>query len=181
MLLLLLLLYVSATALQMPPSLALHTRINQHIHVQGSTSAAQSEVLASTKARRKRKPKAKPAVADSGQTSAVAPVPKPQAQRRKRPPQQAYSARGSNPNVYWRAVSMDELRQHPDYVRLPSASELRRVATQDDFSKLRQDCSAWDAVHEGRLTTSSCASVSALPISSLSYAHVQDLSLMFIS
>jgi hypothetical protein len=160
LLLLLLLLCCGTTALQMPtPSLALQTRINQHVHVQ----SAQSDALAPDaetqriKARRKRKPKPRPAT-DSVQ-SAVDPAPR-QAQGKQRPQQQAYSARGSNPNIYWRAVSMDELRQHPYYVRLPSASELRRVATDFDFQKLRQDSSAWDAVHEGRLTTSSCASVS---------------------
>jgi hypothetical protein len=161
LLLLLAILCVSGTALQMPPSLALQTRINQHIHVQSVTQSDMPSDVQRTKARRKRKPKAKPALADSVQSSAVAPAPKPQAQAKHRPQQQAYSARGNNPNIYWRAVNMDELRQHPDYVRLPSASELRRVATQDDFKNLRQDSSAWDAVHEGRLTTSSCASVSA--------------------
>jgi hypothetical protein len=170
LLLLLLLLCTSATAFQMPPPLALQTRINQHIHVQ---SVAQSEIAHSDalKARRKRKPKAKSAIADSVHSNAVAPAPKPQAQPKHRPQQQTYSSRGNNPNIHWRAVSMDELRQHPEYVCLPSASELRRVATQDDFSKLRQDCSAWDAVHEGRLTTSSCASVSAVP-SFLSFIYL---------
>jgi hypothetical protein len=65
---------------------------------------------------------------------------------------------GSSANISWRSVPWKHLRMHPLYRSLPPA---RRVFVQSarDLSSFRQDSWQWDALHQGRLTTSKIAAV----------------------
>uniref|UniRef100_A0A0D3ID39 Uncharacterized protein n=2 Tax=Emiliania huxleyi TaxID=2903 RepID=A0A0D3ID39_EMIH1 len=56
-------------------------------------------------------------------------------------------------NVWWRAVSMAELRAHPAFVALPPAHRVL-PATASDLRLYRQDSDQWWACHAGRISTS---------------------------
>lgn len=63
---------------------------------------------------------------------------------------------GFKANVAWRAVEMNDLRLHPLFKEL-EVTENIQVQSAQDFSRFRQDSWQWDALHQGRLTTSRAA------------------------
>lgn len=65
---------------------------------------------------------------------------------------------GDRPNVYWRAVSMEHLRQHPLFDAAPEPRDVS-VRGPEDFWRFRQDSVEWGLLHHGRVTTSRMASV----------------------
>ena len=65
--------------------------------------------------------------------------------------------RGSQPNIAWRAVSMDELRAHPAFIALPLPDTVAPAAPAD-LRLYRQDSRQWWECHAGRISTSACAS-----------------------
>lgn len=64
--------------------------------------------------------------------------------------------RGSNANVYWRSVSMQDLRLHPLYIPLPPPNTIN-ITSVESLSLFRQDSLEWSLLHKGRLTTSKAA------------------------
>eukprot|EP00980_Cylindrotheca_fusiformis_P014687 scaffold4001_cov94-Cylindrotheca_fusiformis.AAC.5 len=61
---------------------------------------------------------------------------------------------GNIPDVEWRAVPMDHLRLHPNFVPLPLPETIERLERLEDIRNFRQESWQWDAVHDGRCTTS---------------------------
>jgi hypothetical protein len=59
---------------------------------------------------------------------------------------------GNQPNLYWGAIRMDELRAHPRFT--PLAPRVKQLHTLSDVNQFRQDSWQWDVLHEGRITTS---------------------------
>lgn len=59
---------------------------------------------------------------------------------------------GSVPNLFWRAVAMDDLRAARNFVGLPEESQVT-LAGAKSFAFVRQGTEVWDALHDGRLTT----------------------------
>ncbi|KAK9803265.1 hypothetical protein WJX72_002909 [[Myrmecia] bisecta] len=59
---------------------------------------------------------------------------------------------GSIPNLYYRAISMDQLRAHPHFNGLPPVEKVPLYNTQS-YRYIRQDNPLWDALHSGVLTT----------------------------
>eukprot|EP00638_Chattonella_subsalsa_P012872 CAMPEP_0117780680 /NCGR_PEP_ID=MMETSP0948-20121206/2370_1 /TAXON_ID=44440 /ORGANISM="Chattonella subsalsa, Strain CCMP2191" /LENGTH=402 /DNA_ID=CAMNT_0005608517 /DNA_START=183 /DNA_END=1391 /DNA_ORIENTATION=+ len=64
---------------------------------------------------------------------------------------------GTKPNLLWRAVPMEDLREHPNYRELPLPHEVY-VTSPNEYPLFRQDSWQWDYLHAGRLTTSRVAS-----------------------
>lgn len=65
---------------------------------------------------------------------------------------------GDHANVFWRAVSMNDLREHPLFSALPNPADVE-VRSVQDLCLFQQDSWQWDALHQGRLTTSRLASI----------------------
>eukprot|EP01040_Poterioochromonas_malhamensis_P014732 gene14732-16352_t len=65
---------------------------------------------------------------------------------------------GNNANTSWRAIPWSHLRLHPLFRPLPPSEEVE-VLSARDLTLFRQDSWQWDALHEGRLTTSKLASI----------------------
>lgn len=65
---------------------------------------------------------------------------------------------GTVPNIHWQAIPMEALRCHPLYQPLPEASDVVLSDTKD-LCRYRQDSWQWEALHQGRLTTSKLAAV----------------------
>jgi hypothetical protein len=61
-------------------------------------------------------------------------------------------ARGRVPNIFWRAVRMDDLRAQPNFEALPQESDVT-LCGRASFAYVRQGTETWDALHDGRLTT----------------------------
>jgi len=61
---------------------------------------------------------------------------------------------GNLPDIYWRSVPMDHLRHHPHFEPLPLPETIEELLSLEDIRFFRQDSWQWDAVHEGRCTTS---------------------------
>eukprot|EP00526_Cylindrotheca_closterium_P005736 CAMPEP_0113619304 /NCGR_PEP_ID=MMETSP0017_2-20120614/9800_1 /TAXON_ID=2856 /ORGANISM="Cylindrotheca closterium" /LENGTH=581 /DNA_ID=CAMNT_0000528873 /DNA_START=88 /DNA_END=1833 /DNA_ORIENTATION=+ /assembly_acc=CAM_ASM_000147 len=61
---------------------------------------------------------------------------------------------GNFPDVFWRCVPMEHLRQHPNFVPLPLPESIDHIAELEDIRWFRQESWQWDAIHEGRCTTS---------------------------
>jgi len=59
---------------------------------------------------------------------------------------------GTVPNLFWRAVAMDDLRAARNFVGLPEESQVT-LAGAKSFAYVRQGTEVWDALHDGRLTT----------------------------
>jgi hypothetical protein len=59
---------------------------------------------------------------------------------------------GNFPDIYWRSISMDHLRQHPQFDALPE--RVASIDTLEDVKSFRQDSWQWDVLHRGRCTTS---------------------------
>ncbi|CAM9182283.1 unnamed protein product, partial [Phaeothamnion confervicola] len=64
---------------------------------------------------------------------------------------------GDYPDVHWRALTREQLRQHPHYVSLPEQPS-QPIRTAADYPLIPQCSEAWEALHRGRLTTSTAAS-----------------------
>jgi len=60
--------------------------------------------------------------------------------------------RGRVPNVFWRAVRVDDLRAEERFVGLPDVSDIA-LGGRKSFAYVRQGTELWDALHDGRLTT----------------------------
>ena len=61
---------------------------------------------------------------------------------------------GNLPDIYWRSIPLDDLRHHPQFESLPLPETIRKLESLDDIRLFRQESWQWDAVHEGRCTTS---------------------------
>lgn len=61
---------------------------------------------------------------------------------------------GNLPDIEWGSVSMDHLRLHPRFVPLPLPEDLPLMQSLEDCKYIRQDSWQWDALHDGRCTTS---------------------------
>jgi hypothetical protein len=61
---------------------------------------------------------------------------------------------GNLPDVYWRSIPLEHLRQHPNYEPLPLPETIQTLDSLEDIRIFRQESWQWDAVHEGRCTTS---------------------------
>ena len=59
---------------------------------------------------------------------------------------------GNLPDIYWRTIPMEHLRQHPRFEGLPAI--VPHVDTLEDARKFRQESWQWDVLHKGRCTTS---------------------------
>ncbi|WIA21502.1 hypothetical protein OEZ85_000706 [Tetradesmus obliquus] len=57
------------------------------------------------------------------------------------------------PNIYWRSVSTDQLRQEPRYVALPPVSLLGTTQGALSYRYVRQESQLWRELHDGMLTT----------------------------
>lgn len=64
--------------------------------------------------------------------------------------------RGKFANIFWRSIAIDDLRAHPYFEALPNPSSVH-AQTPKSFASFRQDSWQWDALHQGRLTTSKAA------------------------
>lgn len=76
---------------------------------------------------------------------------------RGRRPRSRSPPRGEEPNIAWRAITMEELRAHPSFVALPPAHRVLPTSAAD-LRLFRQDSRQWWACHAGRISTSACAS-----------------------
>ncbi len=65
---------------------------------------------------------------------------------------------GSSANVHWRAIPWTHLRTHPLYHSLPLTETVYSLSP-SDYCLYRQDSWQWNALHQGRLTTSKVASI----------------------
>eukprot|EP01031_Cornospumella_fuschlensis_P031106 gene31106-37593_t len=70
----------------------------------------------------------------------------------------AFLETGQMPNVLWRRIPMEHLRKHPLYQALPDPSRVS-VRSVTELGLYAQDSWQWDALHQGRLTTSALASI----------------------
>lgn len=61
---------------------------------------------------------------------------------------------GNLPDIYWRAVSMEHLRQHPRFRALKEPHEITELSNLEDARSFRQESWQWDVLHHGRCTTS---------------------------
>jgi hypothetical protein len=61
---------------------------------------------------------------------------------------------GNLADIYWRAVSMEHLRQHPRFRALPEPQSIAELNCTEDVRLFRQDSWQWDTLHHGRCTTS---------------------------
>jgi hypothetical protein len=61
---------------------------------------------------------------------------------------------GNLPDIYWRAISMDHLRQHPNFIPLPEPHTIRELNELEQVRNFRQQSWQWDTLHHGRCTTS---------------------------
>jgi len=65
---------------------------------------------------------------------------------------------GNIPYIKWRSIPMEHLRSHPSFVALPTPDSISDLRSIKDVKLFRQDSLEWDALHEGRCTTSIVAS-----------------------
>ena len=59
---------------------------------------------------------------------------------------------GDLPDVHWRAIPMEHLREHPYFQELPP--HIDKLECLEDARYFSQDSWQWDAMHKGRCTTS---------------------------
>lgn len=64
------------------------------------------------------------------------------------------SKSGNLPDIFWRSIPMKHLRYHPNFEPLPLPETIRKLESLEDIRLFRQESWQWDAVHEGRCTTS---------------------------
>jgi len=75
-----------------------------------------------------------------------------QSQRKDR--EQTLLRTGNMPDIYWRSIPMEHVRQHPRFEPLPHPDEIDQLASLEDVRMFRQDSWQWDVLHQGRCTTS---------------------------
>ena len=63
--------------------------------------------------------------------------------------------KGNWPDLEWQAITMDHLRQHPRFDQLPPT--ISSLSCLEDVRSFRQDSWQWEALHQGRCTTSQAA------------------------
>lgn len=61
---------------------------------------------------------------------------------------------GNFPDIHWRAVTLENLRQHPLFEPLPLPQSIEKLDCLEDVRMFRQESWQWDALHNGRCTTS---------------------------
>jgi hypothetical protein len=61
---------------------------------------------------------------------------------------------GNLPDVRWRSIPIEHLRHHPQFRPLPLPETITRLESMEDVRFFRQESWQWDALHEGRCTTS---------------------------
>jgi hypothetical protein len=61
---------------------------------------------------------------------------------------------GNLPDIHWRAVTLENLRQHPLFEPLPLPQSIEKLDCLEDVRNFRQESWQWDALHNGRCTTS---------------------------
>jgi hypothetical protein len=61
---------------------------------------------------------------------------------------------GNLPDVYWRSIPMEHLREHPRFVPLMESHTIRRLESLEEARVFRQDSWQWEVLHAGRCTTS---------------------------
>lgn len=61
---------------------------------------------------------------------------------------------GDLPDIYWRSITMADLRHHPRVQALPLPENIAKLESLEDIRYFSQESWQWDAVHEGRCTTS---------------------------
>ena len=76
---------------------------------------------------------------------------------------------GLLPNVFYQALSIEQLRQRPEFHALPPTETICLVG-RDSFQYVRQDDALWKRLHSGILTSGILAS--ALGFFEPSAAHV---------
>jgi hypothetical protein len=72
--------------------------------------------------------------------------------------QQPSQRTGNIPDVYWRSISMNHLRAHPNYIPLPPPTYITHLPSREHVRYFRQDSWQWDYLHIGRCTTSQASS-----------------------
>uniref|UniRef100_A0A7R9VT58 YqaJ viral recombinase domain-containing protein n=1 Tax=Pseudictyota dubia TaxID=2749911 RepID=A0A7R9VT58_9STRA len=82
--------------------------------------------------------------------------------KRKDAKRRQMSRTGNIPDIQWRAIPMEHLRNHPCFVPLPYPDEIVRLKVLEDVRYFRQDSWQWDALHAGRCTTSQAAAALGL-------------------
>ncbi|MGK3741089.1 MAG: hypothetical protein ACI90V_007939 [Bacillariaceae sp.] len=61
---------------------------------------------------------------------------------------------GNIPDVFWRNIPMDHIRQHPYFIPLPLPENIHQLGSIEDVRNFRQESWQWDVLHDGRMTTS---------------------------
>jgi hypothetical protein len=61
---------------------------------------------------------------------------------------------GNIPDVFWRNIPMDHIRQHPYFIPLPLPEKILQLESIEDVRNFRQESWQWDVLHDGRMTTS---------------------------
>jgi len=105
------------------------------------------------KRKRRRKKKASQSSMSTTMTATTAAPADVTTTKNKSPPRRS----GNLPDIYWRCISMDHLREHPRFVPLPPPESIQRLDRMEDIRLFRQESWQWDTVHEGRCTTSQTA------------------------
>ncbi|KAL7581085.1 hypothetical protein ACA910_005888 [Epithemia clementina (nom. ined.)] len=142
-------------------------------HTSQSETAAQQEHTEDADVRRsrrnrrrppkKRKPKSTSINANGSNTMSVTstqpqdnPINQQQVQQVQPKPVVEYPTTGHLPDPWYRAISMDHLRLHPQFRALSDiVTELQSL---EEVCQFRQESWQWDALHRGRCTTSQAAS-----------------------
>lgn len=89
--------------------------------------------------------------ATEGDTTEGSPTTVKKAQQKR---QQQYSYYGNLPDIHWRAVTLQDLRHHPRFEGLELPQTLTEMNSLEDARLFRQESWQWDALHNGRCTTS---------------------------
>ena len=61
---------------------------------------------------------------------------------------------GNIPDVFWRNIPMDHIRQHPYFIPLPLPEKIHQLESIEEVRNFRQESWQWDVLHDGRMTTS---------------------------
>jgi hypothetical protein len=100
--------------------------------------------------RRKGQPNVNPTNATSIDQNSTQLTPARLAARKRR----TFPTAGNLPDIHWRAVTLENLRQHPLFEPLPLPQSIENLECLEDVRNFRQESWQWDALHNGRCTTS---------------------------
>lgn len=64
------------------------------------------------------------------------------------------SRTGNVPDIFWRSIPLKHVRHHPSFIPLPPPASIRHLHSVEDVRNFRQESWQWDALHDGRCTTS---------------------------